>query len=856
MFLLFFLAIPQGKAVGALYEEVGFDRIILVESEGGGVFDIFPIEFPNGRKPQTLPRAGELKVRFVELPGEEYMVYWSAIESVITFDELVFRELQEKQVALQQKIAQLSARSAPRDSHAIEEPDHPLKNALDEVFGYYDYLFRREFSSRDFTNLYRQFLSGEANYYFKIRDWTNAVARLERLYTEQRNFPGLSEMWGRVFNEQLKELTEMRDFFLARRMIQLLQQRFPDHPTAKRWEDAYTTQSKRLFSESQRAFDRKDYPLSFAKLNETVELYPQLPGIKEQAVRLHRMYPSVHLGVSHNAYYALSGSDYFLPENAGQSPQLEGEKPGRGKKTDYLILPGAIRVQRLLDRPLLEQVGFQMDGAEYQSPFGTVFQEENGKILRFRISENLDGSSNPHPLGPVGIANGLRNWTDPEFNAKAAIFSSAFESMEIEGKDHLYLIRENRHVLPECMLRIPFSFSNELEPIRDFFVTPGESPRNDAVRKNIVGNGPFVVSPVNNSKDKFYFFHNETYPLSFTSGPKLIEEISIRDTQEGLMLLRKKRILALDRIAPWEISQDPEIARTFHVARYANPTIHLLVPNRDRPLPGSRTFRRALLYGLNREMIVHQFGGRTGGVEILSGPFPRGSSETDPQGYGYDMSIAPRIYDPKLSVALCLMSLTNVREKGLLKEEEQPKFSRKTQIASDMPEIVLAHPENTACTVAAQMIARQWEMIGIPVRLVSLSPDEPIGRGTRVDFWYVPVQITEPMFDILAVLSQEGLVGSSSVYMELALEKLRRAEQWPQIVQALQGIHRLCTDETTVLSLWQWRDILVYHKDLSGVMDRNSLPGWSDSIPRNDLIDFYQNIEHWTAPFIWDDSQE
>jgi ABC-type oligopeptide transport system substrate-binding subunit len=327
------------------------------------------------------------------------------------------------------------------------------------------------------------------------------------------------------------------------------------------------------------------------------------------------------------------------------------------------------------------------------------------------------------------------------------------------------------------------------------------------------------------------------------SGPKLIRELSVTDTSEGLKLLAEKKILAIDRRAPWEIANQPELAEQYVVGRYATPTVHFLVPNRNRPLPSSRTFRRALLYGLNRQGIVQTLNGRANNVELISGVAPKGGSGVDPIGYGYDPQIAPRIYDPKLAVALCLMSLSHARDKNLLREDEQPKRKRAIQLASDMPEIVLAHPNNTAAQAAAQMIWRQWESIGILVKLVPYSADEPIGRGSRGDFWFVACPVSEPMFDVRVILSGDGLAGSSSVYMDLALKKLERAIEWPDIARELRAVHRLSFEETSILPLWQHKDCFLVHKDLLGVQE-----------PPGELFHFYQNVERWKVPFVWGES--
>ena len=66
----------------------------------------------------------------------------------------------------------------------------------------------------------------------------------------------------------------------------------------------------------------------------------------------------------------------------------------------------------------------------------------------------------------------------------------------------------------------------------------------------------------------------------------------------------------------------------------------------------SATFRRALMYGTNRQDILAGElleGLESDGCRVLSGPFPAGLAQNDPLGYAYDQSIEPRPYEPPLA---------------------------------------------------------------------------------------------------------------------------------------------------------------------------------------------------------------
>ena len=761
---------------------------------------MFPIEFPEGRKPAVLPRSGEITVRFLESPTEEFLIGWTAIARVETFNELIFQELRRKQPEILRKVANLP-QATPEA--AKNDPDDPLKKSLEELYGYYDYLSRSHDPPPGLVEPYRQFLLGEAIFYSKHRDWANAIARLERLYAEQRDHPHLADHWGTIFNEILKDVTDREDYPAARHYLHLLQSRFQDHPVANRWSHAYQNRAQKLFEESKTALESGNFVLAIQKNETATAVDPNLNGLREYAQTLHTAYPSLTIGVTETIPAAFYAHHSFYLTNA-YSPLA------------------AYRQQRLLFRNFAEQVGFEVEGGKYFSPYGTLAREDYGQTLRLRLENS--------PIAAYEIAESLFRLSN------LTLWMNTIESVEIEEHNRLAIRLRERHVLPESLFRVPV--------FRSHYDLTVSRPTN--------GTGPYYRQN-DAAKPEFAIFQaNDDYVFPLGSGPKMIRELSVTETPEGLKLLAEKKILAIDRLAPWEIANQPELAEQYVVGRYATPTVHFLVPNRARPLPSSRTFRRALLYGLNRQGIAQTLSGTTNTVELISGVAPKGSSDVDPIGYGYDSMISPRLYDPKLAVALCLMSLSHARDKELLKEDEQPARKRAIQLASDMPEIVLAHPNNTASQAAAQMVWRQWESIGIPVKLVPYSADEPIGRGNRVDFWFVACPVSEPMFDVRAILSGDGLAGSSSVYMDLALKKLEQAQEWPEIAKELRAIHRLSFEETSILPLWQHKDCFLVHRELSGVLGRESLPESSGSVPFNELLHFYQNVEHWKVPFVRD----
>ena len=767
-----------------MYEKVAFDRLFMVPEAGSGVFEVFPIRFPGDIKPNSLPKTGEIIIRFVELPADEYAVNWSAIDKVETFSEIVFVEMMNKQTSLIDRVNNLPQNDA--------DSDRKLKTQLTELYGYYNFFFNSSTKPVGLANLYRRYLLGEAVYYLKIKDWANSVTRLERLYAEQKDYPGLADTWSKVLAETLTDSTNKGNYRQARALIRYFDNYFPNHPVVVRWTQAYINRAKSLLAESQQALENQDYPNAFRKCNEAINVYPKLAGLREYAEKLHNTVPQVIVGVTNPASTV---------------------KPDAPFNVEQILLPGRIRQTRLLQRSLMEQTGFVVEGGKYRTPLGNYEKESNGTVIRITIDPNFDP-----PPSPAVIAESLFRFVDNKRNESSHIWNGFFDAIEIDDVNRFTIRLKRRNVLPESMLRVPIRISSASE-----------------------ADGSYTV--LNQDSKESVFIANGMKPASYV-GPRIIVEKHIIDTKIALQQLSTGQIAAIDRVAPWEI-ESTDVAQRYTVGKYTFPTIHFLVPNLNKPLTSSRTFRRGLLYGLNRQWVVSQIAVTQNDIEIISGPSAIGNSESDPLAYGYDRSILPRVYDPKLAAALCLMSLTQARDKNQLSKDDLPKNKRDNPIAEDMPELVLAHPDNTTSQTACYYIMRQWEAIGIPVRLVSYRPDERIGRGTEVDFWYVPCQISEPMFDVRAILGDSGLVGGGSAYMSLALEKLRVAEDWPTIAEEMRAIHRWCYEETTILPLWQWKDRYIVRKNIGNFTESG-----------NEIHNFYQNVENWTTPFFWDDILE
>jgi ABC-type transport system substrate-binding protein len=249
----------------------------------------------------------------------------------------------------------------------------------------------------------------------------------------------------------------------------------------------------------------------------------------------------------------------------------------------------------------------------------------------------------------------------------------------------------------------------------------------------------------------------------------------------------------------------------------------LLVRSTD-PYIVSATFRRALLYGADRELLLRDglLGGQSlPGCRVISGPFAAPASSRDDAAYAYDTQIEPRPYDPHLALALRFVAEQEVAAAASALKQPAPK----------PPTLRLAHPANELARVACRGLAQQWERIGIACTLIELPPGECDAQPGTCDLVYAELAAWEPLVDALRLFNPQGLVPQASPAVTALARQAARARNWPQARQHLLLLHRLVHEELPVIPLWQWRDQFAVRRGIDGVQT-----------PR---LDLYQQLQRW-----------
>ncbi|MGL4595386.1 MAG: ABC transporter substrate-binding protein [Thermoguttaceae bacterium] len=801
-----------------LFKHIPFDRITLKETSARRVFDVLSIEFPEGKRPPfqsgKLPQNGEIVVRFCDNPSKQFTIAWNLIEKWESFSELVWQEFQEKLAVLSEKVLKWNDDETKTDS---------LDDDFDLLYDYLIFLEQHRSQLADFESYYAKYLFDEGVYRTKTNDFLTGFSRFEALFLLQQKsdkvfFPELQKEWVDAVNPALQHFFDSDQMPFCRNLLKSFQFYYPNHEIVQKWNLQLENHAQQLLQQAKLAFAKNDFVASHFLIDEATKAAPHLPEIKIWQERLQKEAPRIRVSVSEKC--PILPELFFETEMSSTSnlPQLF-----------KLQNRSTLRSLRLLTNALVEYQKPGPSGGIYQSFLGKM--EKSPRQIRWTfLSQN---QAEP--------ATNNSNWSTTEIARFLSLNSNFFANnrfvTEIENKNahELILLFSRPVLLPEAHLTFPldsFGMSNgtEKKSSQDYSIPTEMANKAEtqfsiqkdgmsefaikSAKKRPIKQGRFTWEQHDNSQNAFQmspFYWNQ---VSETA-PKVIVEQVISESTKMLPALENGEIDLIERLPPWLLStvkQSPHLV----LRPYSIPSQHFLVPNLQKPLTGNRTFRRGILYGINRTKMLEHLKGE--GV-IVSVPFVKGISLDDPSGYAYNTAIAPRPHEPKLAIALTQLAFDEIRNKNA---------QWKDVLA--LPELVLAHPNNEMSEWIAQMIRRQMAVIGISMRIVPFRDDEPIGADADIDFWLVDSVVKEPLVDAERLFGRNGLLGSASPYMELALEKVRLCENWGEASAALQDVHRLCFEETTVLPLWQMTDYYVHRADIEGIA------------PESAPIDIYQNI--------------
>lgn len=648
----------------------------------------------------------------------------------------------------------------------------------------YDYFARLKSAYPKFPGLKEAiaaYLEQNALALYQSKQHDRALALLITLSQHNPAYPTLPDDVNKVASDVIQRYLREGNYAAARRVLDVWKSQFAAAAAkgATEWQQRFEQAAERQIAEANRLVEQKQYIPARKSVSRALAIWPTLESAKPVLDRIAREFPFVTVGV--------------LETSPRQAPR---------RIDDWATL----RASRLTQHLLAEEIDFGSDAGVYQSPFGQWNLDDTGRELTLKLN-----AKTPTPTVDE-LSRFLLTIATPGNPLYRADYASLLGSVSIAGGDAVTLHLRRVHVRPEALLQVPPPGSTY--QIGDYGVV-AHSPEQ-------------VMFAVRNGAAR-------------TGGPQAIVEQTITSDESAITAMQTGELDLLERVPPWQIDRLREVPDV-HIGTYKLPTVHVLIPNLARPLLASREFRRALCFGIDRKWIVDKVllgGTPRAGFQAVSGPFPAGTSLSDPIRYGYNNQAAARPFEPRLAAILATVAWANVQKAAAKDAAQNP--AGKNGAAKDaakkppeeLPELTLAYPADPIARVACQSIQAQLAREGIPIRLQEFSADDLAAGKVDCDLRYAELTVGEPLVDARTILGPRGIAGDiHSAFLDTALRSLDAASSWKDVRLRLADLHDIANHELPIIPLWQTINNFAYRGTVRGINDSP--------------IALYQNIHDWT----------
>lgn len=572
-----------------------------------------------------------------------------------------------------------------------------------------------------------------------------------------------------VTTQLLDECFANHDPRAARKFVGTFIAKYPDRPEVSKWRESFRQQGLAQLELARAAIDDRRLSDARTALQLALRYVPDLNEAREVIPKLSGGNSSVAIGV-------------LTPprDSAALEPLAR------------IIDPAARRDNRLLERPLIELTEIGVSGGDYRPLIGTLDKSVEGH-LRWQL---------PSDGGLTGYDLSRRLWRLADPRVGASTWSVVLDKLTVEDVFALDMKLRWPHLAPEALISGPIGHAAD----------DHTSPLSAIIH-------PY--QPTHSSLNRATYRLHAGYTPRADATPLELNSTWFSDASLATAALLRGDVDIVDSVAPAEIGEWRE-RREFAVEPYRVPSVHCLILRRGHPQLQGRSFRRGLIYALDRDGILQRLilrGQKVPGCEVAAGPFPRGQSTSDNLGYAVDPLIKPRVYDPELAATLVAINSA---------AGDEP--AQNTPSAAVTP-LRFRYPTTPVAQVAAKAIAAQWQAVGVDVQLDPLGAGD-YGSRDPGDVLYAELVVTEPLVEA-RVLFGPGSIAGGSPYVTQALDDLDRATEWSTARRTLQQIHQSVHDDAVVIPLWQLTEHYVRSRRLEGIGEQP--------------LTLFQHVERWQA---------
>ncbi len=644
---------------------------------------------------------------------------------------------------------------------------------LDDAFDYFRFLLEFHPRTKGLTAAHQSYLYQCVADARRRNDYHEALAIAEELYQHNgsyqasENSPPLLDEIGQIVERLIDAYVKKEDFRSAKTLLKRLESKFGiGAPFVRAWRQKLSDIATRHRDQAAQHLAAERYVEAYDACAAMINVWPEVEGGAVLAGEIARRYPLVIVGVA---------------------------QPALAHDARSLADPAARRTGRLLERRLMEFSGMGPEGGNYVCSLGTFEQSDDRLQLIFQLKTAADSAAQGYT--GFDVSGHLLELADPASLQYQPQWARLLKQVEVRRVGRVDATLQVPHVLPQAFLQTSYD------------------PTDHLGAAGVKGSGPYFVL---SKTDKLArYSRNDRYTMFTPGQPAEVMERYYDDAKRGILAIQRGEVDVLDQVFPGDV---PELAQSkeIDVGRASVPTIHFLTVARRNPYLANRTFRRALVYGVNRRAILETSllklpadTAPPAGYREISAPFPAPVNASDPSAYGYDDSIEPRPFNPWLALVL----------KTVAGNELKSQYEKQLKPAPPLTPLTLGHPADEISRIACRAMVRQWKAIGIEVKAVEFPPGVAVDLKQECDLVYTQAATWEPVVDAGRLLAPGGLSPADNTYVSLMLRRVESAKDWVEARQALRDLHRQLHEDVGVIPLWQTFDYYAWRKSVQGIKD-------------------------------------